>query len=105
MFRTDLPMRYSFRMYWKITAQAHIRNCMNWRSLWEYQVLAKVIESERKSLSLPLKMNIPKKIKGIKAKDIPRLAKYADKEGNPLYPVPKLMDDKELRKFYYKVME
>ena len=51
------------------------------------------------------KMNIPKKIKGIKAKDIPRLAKYADKEGNPLYPVPKLMDDKELRKFYYKVME
>ena len=37
--------------------------------------------------------------------DIPRLAKYADKEGNPLYPVPKLMDDKELRKFYYKVME
>jgi len=36
--------------------------------------------------------------------DIPKMARYADKEANPLYPVPVLMDAKELEKFYYKVM-
>ncbi len=51
------------------------------------------------------RMGIPKKLKGIKASDIPELAKYADKEANPLYPVPKLMDKKELRQLYYDVME
>ncbi len=51
------------------------------------------------------RLDIPDTIKEIKEKDIPRLAKYADKEGNPLYPVPKLMDAKELEQFYYRVME
>ncbi|MCC8045550.1 MAG: iron-containing alcohol dehydrogenase [Clostridiales bacterium] len=37
--------------------------------------------------------------------DIPKLAQYADKEANPLYPVPVLMDAKELERFYYKVLE
>ena len=50
-------------------------------------------------------MEIPKTIKGIEAKDIPVMAKHADKEGNPLYPVPELMDAKALEKFYYAVME
>ena len=43
--------------------------------------------------------------KKIKKEDISRLSKYADKEANPLYPVPKLMNAKELHQFYYKVME
>lgn len=34
------------------------------------------------------------------AKDIPRLAYFASKEANPLYPVPKLMNRKELERFY-----
>ena len=50
-------------------------------------------------------MNIPNKLPGIKEADIPKLAKYADKEANPLYPVPKLMDAKQLERFYYNVME
>lgn len=50
-------------------------------------------------------MNIPTKLPGIQAADIPKLAKYADKEANPLYPVPKLMDAKALERFYYDVME
>ncbi len=54
---------------------------------------------------MKINLDIPEKIKGIRKKDIPRLALYADREGNPLYPVPRLMDDTELRKFYYKVME
>ncbi|MCD7954321.1 MAG: iron-containing alcohol dehydrogenase [Lachnospiraceae bacterium] len=37
--------------------------------------------------------------------DIPKLARYADKEANPLYPVPVLMDAKELERFYYKILE
>lgn len=41
----------------------------------------------------------------IREEDIPKLAHYADKEANPLYPVPVLMDAKELEKFYYMLME
>ena len=44
-------------------------------------------------------------ISQIKEEDIPKLAKYADKEANPLYPVPVLMNAKELEKFYYMLME
>ena len=41
----------------------------------------------------------------IQETDIPKLAHYADKEANPLYPVPKLMDARQLAKFYYMLME
>ena len=47
----------------------------------------------------------PDKLEGIREEDIPSLAAYADKEANPLYPVPKLMNAKELQKLYYSVME
>ena len=43
-------------------------------------------------------------IKEIQETDVPKLAHYADKEANPLYPVPKLMDASELEKFYYMLM-
>ena len=43
-------------------------------------------------------------VKEIQKTDIPKLAHYADKEANPLYPVPKLMDASELEKFYYMLM-
>lgn len=44
-------------------------------------------------------------VKEIKEEDIPKLSHYADKEANPLYPVPVLMDAKELEQFYYLLME
>ena len=50
-------------------------------------------------------MGIPTTLKGIKTEDIPELARRADKEANPLYPVPILWDAKELERFYYEVME
>lgn len=50
-------------------------------------------------------MNIPETLPGIWKEDIPLLAKYADREANPLYPVPKLMNAKALEQFYYAVME
>ena len=50
-------------------------------------------------------MNIPKTLKGILAEDIPSMAAHADQEANPLYPVPKLMDKKQLEKFYLQVAD
>lgn len=50
-------------------------------------------------------MGIPKGISGIKLEDIKEMSHHADKEANPLYPVPKLMNQKELAKMYEKVME
>ena len=49
-------------------------------------------------------LNVPDTIDGIKEEDIPELAKIAEKEGNPIYPVPKLMTAKELEKFYYQIL-
>lgn len=49
------------------------------------------------------RMNIPSTFSNIESSDIPAMAEHADKEANPLYPVPKLMDAKELQKIYYNV--
>ena len=48
-------------------------------------------------------MNIPLSIKEIKEEDLKELSIYADKEGNPLYPVPKLMDKEKLKQMFIKV--
>ena len=45
-------------------------------------------------------MNIPDSFAEIQAEDIPEMARRADKEANPLYPVPVLMNAKELEKIY-----
>lgn len=50
-------------------------------------------------------MNIPTTLVGIRDEDIPKLAHYADKEANPLYPVPILWDDKQLALMYHLVQE
>ena len=44
-------------------------------------------------------------VSAIRKEDIPKLAHYADKEANPLYPVPVLMNAKELESFYRLLME
>ncbi|MBQ0166944.1 MAG: iron-containing alcohol dehydrogenase [Treponema sp.] len=49
-------------------------------------------------------LGIPATLKGIKEEDIPELARRADKEANPLYPVPVLMDAEALQQFYRDVM-
>ena len=50
-------------------------------------------------------MNIPTTLAGIQKEDIPQMACHAAKEANPLYPVPVLMNAKELERFYYKVAD
>ncbi len=49
------------------------------------------------------KLDIPKKVEGIREEDIPELARHADHEANPLYPVPVLWNRYELEKIYRKV--
>lgn len=51
------------------------------------------------------RMNIPEKLSGIQKADIPLMAKHAAKEANPLCPVPKLMDARQLEEFYYQVAD
>ena len=48
-------------------------------------------------------MNIPTNLPEIKQEDIEELAKTAEKEANPLYPVPVLYTAKQLEKIYYQV--
>ncbi len=55
--------------------------------------------------NLNAKLGIPEKLAGIKKEDIPAMARLASKEANPLYPVPKLFDVKELESFYYCVAD
>ena len=50
-------------------------------------------------------MAIPEKLSGIVKEDITQLAIHAEKESNPLYPVPVLMTAKELEQFYYQVAD
>lgn len=50
-------------------------------------------------------MAISETLSGIREADIPQLAKHAEKEANPLYPVPVLMTRKELEQFYYQIAD
>ncbi len=54
---------------------------------------------------LNAKMNIPDKIDGIQEKDIPTIAQRALKEANPLYPVPKIMDQADVEFVIRKLMK
>lgn len=49
-------------------------------------------------------MDMPEKIEPVKKADITTMAKQADTEANPLYPVPKLMNAAELGQIYRLVM-
>jgi alcohol dehydrogenase class IV len=49
--------------------------------------------------------NIPNYIEQLQEEDIPYLSTIANKEANPLYPVPQLMDEKELQIVYKKLLK
>ena len=49
-------------------------------------------------------MNIPDKIEQIQEKDIPTLVERALKEGNPLYPVPKIMNEADCEMVIRRLM-
>lgn len=66
-----------------------------------HQVGAEKFISAVKGLNA--RMGIPNKLPEIKQEDILFMARHAEKEANPLYPVPKLMTVAELEKFYYQI--
>lgn len=49
------------------------------------------------------KMNIPTNLTGIQNNDIPKMVKRALAEANPLYPVPKIMNDNEMHYIYQSI--
>ena len=52
------------------------------------------------------RMGIPSKLKDtIKEEDIPVIIKRADQEANPLYPVPKLLDNQDFVDILREIME
>ena len=87
-----------------------------YRSLHELAIAAGIAGQEdsdeaaaRRFIGAIREMNrqfgIPETISGIRQEDIPELARLADREANPLYPVPVEMDAEELEKLYRMVME
>ncbi|WP_317856329.1 iron-containing alcohol dehydrogenase [Chakrabartyella piscis] len=50
-------------------------------------------------------LHIPDTLEEIQVEDIPKLVYYADKEANPLYPVPVLMDKDKLATMIHKFMK
>ena len=66
-------------------------------------------EGARKFIAAIREMNadlgIPDVLTGIGKEDIPAMARHAEKEANPLYPVPKLMTQAELESLYYQIAD
>lgn len=54
--------------------------------------------------ALNKRMNIPDKFDCIKEEDLPIIVERALKEGNPLYPVPKIMDEEDCTELIRKFM-
>ena len=52
---------------------------------------------------IPTLIAIPTQLEGIRAEDIPVMAAHAEREANPLYPVPRLLTQAELEPFYYRI--
>ena len=67
----------------------------------EKEAALKFIQSIR---DLNNSMGIKEHISDLKEQDIDKLSKFASLEGNPIYPVPVLMNRKELKRFYYDVL-
>ena len=54
---------------------------------------------------LNARMGIPERLTGVRREDLPALARHAEKEANPLYPVPKLMTAHELERILHQAAD
>lgn len=89
---------YGGAVYRKLAKLARIANIGNPKS--DDAELAKAFIKEIYALNN--RLGIPDRINGIKEEDIDLLSSHADKEANPLYPVPVLWDKDELKEIYRK---
>ena len=85
-----------------------------YKKLWEMGVYANLFDKDtpievgakmfiEKIEDMNKAMNIPTRIDEIQIEDIESLAKTAEKEANPLYPVPVLYTSEQLETIYYEV--
>ena len=85
-----------------------------YKKLWEMGVYAGLFDSStskevgakifiEKIESMNDEMNIPTKIEDIKVEDVETLSNTAEKEANPLYPVPVLWTAEDLKQIYLEV--
>lgn len=91
--------KYGRRIYKKLWQMGVYANLFDDKTSIEAgaKIFIEKIEAMNKSMSIGT--NIPE----IQEEDIPALAITAEKEGNPLYPVPVLYTAKQLEDIYYEV--
>ena len=92
---------YGDKIYKKLARLAHIAGVAH----RDDSIDAAAKKFIKEIYSLNKRMGIPEKISGIKKEDIPKMAHHAEREGNPLYPVPVLYDKQKLMTFYEKVAD
>ena len=88
-------------IYPQLAKLADIVGLANKEMSVEEKALSYINEIERMNKA----MNIPDKFDFILEKDIPTIVKRALKEGNPGYPVPRIMNHKECEKLVRSLME
>lgn len=88
-------------VYKKLAALADLINITNEKMTIEEKAKAYIKEIERMNKA----MNIPDKFDFIKEEDIPTLVKRALKEGNPGYPVPRIMNEKDCEGLVRSIMK
>lgn len=85
-----------------------------YKKLWEMGLYANLFNKDtpievgakifiEKIEDMNTKMNIPTSIPEINLEDVKELAKIAEKEANPLYPVPVIYTNEQLETIYYEV--
>ena len=92
---------YEPKIYKKLAKLARLINIAN-AEMSDKDASRKFIDWVKE---MNIKMNIPTYIESLRSEDISELAKRAAKEGNPLYPVPILMNAAELEKMYLKLLK
>lgn len=89
---------YGDSIYEKLSSLANIVGIVGISSKEKAERFIQWIKDLNKS------MGIPNRVAGIKEEDIPTLVKRALSEANPLYPVPKFMDEEEMNEMYHQIM-
>jgi alcohol dehydrogenase class IV len=89
---------YGDSIYEKLSSLANIVGIVGISSKEKAERFIQWIKDLNKS------MGIPTRVAGIKEEDIPTLVKRALSEANPLYPVPKFMDEEEMNEMYHQIM-
>ena len=76
------------------------RSCGELKTVFEKEHIHRVLVVTDEGI---IRSGIAAQLEGIQEDDIPVMTAHAEKEANPLYPVPRLMPREELEGFYYQL--